>query len=216
MKMGELEQRLGIAAAITCVTIAGIGLSLGVLLISFVLDARGASGVLIGLVATMGGLATILGAPLTPWLIRRIGLVPTLVAAVILMAMSFGALYFTDALWLWFLLRFLNGSGIAALLVASEFWINSLVSSRRRGLVLGLYTAAQSLGFAAGPALLAAIRPEGFLPFAVGSGVMLAAAVPAFVGATLIPQIKEVARPSLLAFFTVAQRPCSVRLYLAP
>jgi MFS family permease len=204
MKMGELEQRLGIAAAITCVTIAGIGLSLGVLLISFVLDARGASGVLIGLVATMGGLATILGAPLTPWLIRRIGLVPTLVAAVILMAMSFGALYFTDALWLWFLLRFLNGSGIAALLVASEFWINSLVSSRRRGLVLGLYTAAQSLGFAAGPALLAAIRPEGFLPFAVGSGVMLAAAVPAFVGATLIPQIKEVARPSLLAFFTVA------------
>jgi MFS family permease len=201
MKRADLEQRFGIAAAITCVTIAGTGLSLGVLLISFVLDARGASGLVIGLVATMGGLATILGAPFTPWLVERIGLVPTLLAAIIVMAMSFGALYFADALWLWFILRFLNGTGIAALLVASEFWINCLVSPKRRGVVLGLYTAAQSLGFAAGPALLAVIRPEGPLPFALATGVILGAALPALVGARSVPQIKKAPRPPLLTFF---------------
>jgi MFS family permease len=86
---------------------------------------------MIGLVAAMGGVATVLGAPLTPWLIKRISLVPTLVAAILMMALSFGALYFAEALWVWFVLRFLNGAGIAVLLVASEFWINSLVSSKQ-------------------------------------------------------------------------------------
>jgi hypothetical protein len=55
-----LSEKLGIAAAITCITIAGTGLSLGLLLISFVLDARGVSGLTIGLIATMGGLATVI------------------------------------------------------------------------------------------------------------------------------------------------------------
>jgi hypothetical protein len=43
MKSGDFERKLGVGAVIACVTIAGTGLSLGVLLISFVLDARGAS-----------------------------------------------------------------------------------------------------------------------------------------------------------------------------
>jgi MFS family permease len=193
-----LSEKLGIAAAITCITIAGTGLSLGLLLISFVLDARGVSGLTIGLIATMGGLATVIVSPLTPSLIERIGLMPTLVAAIVLMALSFGSLYWIDALWLWFVLRFLNGIAIAVLLVSTEFWINSLIASRRRGLVLGIYTAAQSIGFAAGPALLAAIPPEGFWPFAVGSGLMLLAAIPALAGASSTPRIGKTTRGSIL------------------
>jgi MFS family permease len=122
-----------------------------------------------------------------------------LVAAILMMALSFGALYFAEALWVWFVLRFLNGAGVAVLLVASEFWLNSLVSSKRRGFVLGLYTAAQSLGFAAGPALLALIRPEGPLPFAAATGIMLIAALPALLGASSSPSIKKSNPPPLVA-----------------
>jgi MFS family permease len=197
---GHVQQTLGLATAITCVTIAATGLSFGVLLISFVLDARGTSGLVIGLVATMGGLATIFVAPVTPWLLRQLGSVRTLLAAITLMAASFGALYWAEAIWLWFFLRFLNGAGVAVLLVTSEFWINARVSSRRRGLTLGLYTAAQSLGFAAGPALLAATGSEGSLPFALGSGLMLLSALPALAGGNSIPAIGEAAKPSLLSF----------------
>lgn len=191
-------QKFGIAAAITCITIAGTGLSLGLLLISFVLDARGVSGLMIGLITTTGGLATIIASPLTPSLLRRIGLVPTLIVALVLMAVGFGPLYWIDALWLWFVLRFVNGVGIAVLLVSSEFWINDLVASRRRGLVLGIYTAAQSVGFAIGPALLAVIGPQGFLPFAVGSGLMLVAAIPALAGTSSTPKVGKTTRGSIL------------------
>jgi len=187
-------QKFGIAAAITCVTIVGTGLSLGLLLISFVLDARGVSGFTIGLITTIGGLATIIASPLTPSLLRRIGLMPTLIAAIALMAVSFGPLYWIDALWLWFVLRFLNGVGIAVLLVTSEFWINDLVASRRRGLVLGIYTAAQSVGFAVGPVLLAVIGSDGVLPFAAGSGLLLFAAIPALAGTSSTPKIRKTAR----------------------
>src|ERR687892_661819 len=99
------KQKFGIAGAISCITIAGTGLSVGLLLISFVLDERGVSGLTIGLITTTGGLGTIIASPLTPSLLRRIGLVPTLIVALALMAVSFGPLYWIDALWLWFVLR---------------------------------------------------------------------------------------------------------------
>ena len=95
-------------------------------------------------------------------------------------------------------LAFLNGVGIAVLLVTSEFWINDLVASRRRGLVLGIYTAAQSVGFAVGPALLAVIGSDGFLPFTVGSGLLLFAAIPALAGTSSTPKIRKTAAGSIL------------------
>ena len=72
-------------------------------------------------------------------------------------------------------------------LVASEFWINALVPERRRGLVTGLYTAVQSIGFVIGPVLLAVIGSRGLLPFAAGTGIMLLAVFPALLGASAAP-----------------------------
>ena len=92
-----------------------------------------------------------------------------------------------EPLWLWFVLRFINGAGLALTLVASEFWINALVPERRRGLVTGLYTAVQSIGFVIGPVLLAVIGSRGLLPFAAGTGIMLLAVFPALLGASAAP-----------------------------
>lgn len=191
---------LGMATPIACVAIVGMGLSLALLLMNFVLEARGASGLMIGLITAMGGLAAVAAAPFAPGLIRRLGAAPVLVGAIIVMALTFLPLYWLEPLWLWFVLRFVNGIGLAIVLVASEFWINALVPSGRRGFVLGLYATAQSLGFAAGPAILAVTGSEGFLPFALGTGLMLLAVVPALFGVAVAPTIDKPARRSLTTF----------------
>lgn len=193
-------RQFGVAAAIACVGIVAIGLSMSVLVVNFVLAARGASGITIGLITAVGGLATIVVSPAAPALARRLGTVPAIVGAIAVMAASFFALYWTEPLWLWFLLRFVYGVGLAAFLVVSEFWINDLVPRGRRGLILGIYAAAQSLGFAAGPALVAGIGSSGLTPFAAGAGLLLAAAIPVAIGARTVPKLVAPARRPIGAF----------------
>ena len=195
--LSAAERRTGIAAAIGCVTAVGIGIGLGLPLLSLVLEARGVPGLVIGLVTAMGGLATLAVAPLTPRFMRRLGVPRTLMLAVVLAASSFLAFYWAGPLWLWFALRFLNGAGLAVLFVASEFWINALAPPDRRGLVMGLYATVLSLGFAAGPALLAVTGSHGPLPFAVGTALALSAAPLALLGAGAAPRMDAPPRRSL-------------------
>jgi hypothetical protein len=44
--------------------------------------------------------------------------------------------------------------------------------------VLGIYATVLSLGFAAGPLIFSLIGSEGILPFLIGAGIILLAAVP--------------------------------------
>lgn len=195
----KVRQRLSIAAVIGCISVVGVGLSFSVLLMNFVLDARSVSAFMIGLITATGGVATIVASPVAPTLLRLLGAAPTLIAAIVLMALSFLALYWAAPLWLWFVLRFFHGAALAVFLVVSEFWINRLVPSGRRGLILGFYAAIQSLGFAAGPALLASIGSAGFTPFALGTGLMLIAIIPALLGARAAPERRIIARPARIA-----------------
>ena len=198
------QRRLGIAAATACVSVVGVGLSLGFPLLSFMLEARGASGRVIGLVTAMAGIATILVSPFAPLLVRRLGATVTLLLAILLSALSFLAFYWAEPLWLWFVLRFLNGAGLAILFVVSEFWVNALAPPERRGLVMGIYATVLSLGFAVGPAILAAIGPHGLLPFAIGTGLALLAGVPALLGAGVAPQVDAPPRRSVAGFLLAA------------
>ena len=85
----------------------------------------------------MSGIATLIVAPFAGNLIHRFGVPAVLIGSITLSAASLLAFYFAAPLWLWFVLRFINGAGLALTLIASEFWINALVPARRRGLVTG-------------------------------------------------------------------------------
>jgi MFS family permease len=198
------KQRYGIAAAIVCNAVNAVGLSVALPLLSVTLEERGASGLLIGLIAAMSGIATLIVSPFASALVHRFGVAATLIGSVTLSAVSFLAFYFAEPLWLWFVLRFINGAGLALTLVASEFWINALVSARRRGFITGLYTAIQSVGFALGPLLLAAIGPRGLAPFAAGTGLMLLAVFPALMGASAAPVTHTSPRRSTVIAFLLA------------
>jgi MFS family permease len=198
------KQRCGIAAAIGCNAINAVGLSLSLPLLSVLLEERGASGTMIGLIAAMSGVATLIVSPFASGLVHRFGVAATLIGSIILSAASFFAFYFAEPLWLWFLLRFVNGVALALTLVASEFWINAMVPTRRRGFITALYTTVQSVGFVMGPLLLAVIGPGGLTPFAAGTGLMLLAVLPALFGAEAAPATRTSPHLSTVFAFLLA------------
>lgn len=178
-------------AAISAITAVGITIGLGLPLLSIILERRGISSTMIGLNSAMAGIAAMVAAPLTTKLAHRYGVAPTMIWAVLLSALSALGFYYADDFWLWFPLRVAFHGATTTLFVLSEFWINAASPPSKRGLVLGIYSTVLSLGFAAGPLLLRLVGSEGVLPFLVGAGVVLLAAVPIFVARGESPVLNE-------------------------
>jgi MFS family permease len=179
-----------IGAAITCVAVVGIGLSLSVPLLSFAMQARGASGTFIGINTAMAGIAAIMVAPAVPRAAMHVGIRTLLLLALVLGAATFIGFWLAQSLWLWFPLRFLFGVSLAVLFVLSEFWINAVAPDHARGLVMGIYSTVLALGFAAGPTVLAAF-PNGPAPYVAGAFLFVAAALPLAFAGDLLPTISE-------------------------
>ncbi|MDF1607093.1 MFS transporter [Hoeflea sp. YIM 152468] len=165
-------------AAIAAITAVGIAIGLGLPLLSIILEKRGVSSSMIGLNSAMAGVAAMVAAPITTVIARRLTVVTTMVLAIVAASASALGFYYAEALWMWFPLRIVFHGAITVLFVLSEFWINTAAPPSRRGLVLGIYATVLSLGFAAGPLIFSVIGSEGILPFAIGAGVILLAAVP--------------------------------------
>ena len=67
--------------------------------------------------------------------------------------------------WFWFGLRLLFGMAGSLMFVLSEAAVNALTPDAIRGRVLGVYATLFSLGFVAGPLVLALAGSEGWTPF---------------------------------------------------
>jgi MFS family permease len=142
-------------------------------LLSFILERQGASAGLIGLSAAMTPLGLIAGSTLILPLTRRFGAGPLALACAILAGTSLALIGWTRDVVPWFPLRFAIGLAIGPLFVLSEVWLIALSPPQRRGRILGLYTAAVSAGFAAGPLSLMLVGTEGWPPFLIGIGAFI-------------------------------------------
>jgi MFS family permease len=180
---------VSLAAAISCIVAVGIGLSLSIPLLSFALDAKGASRTLIGLNTAMGGVASILLAPFITGWARTFGVRTILVMAALLGIASLLAFYVVEPIWAWFPLRFIFSVALTVLFVLSEYWINAAAPEARRGLVLGVYATALSLGFAAGPYILVLLGTAGFAPYLAGAALFALATLPVLLGGASAPAI---------------------------
>lgn len=180
-----------LAAAIACIMAVGVGLSLSVPLLSFALDAKGASRTMIGLNTAMGGIAAIAVAPFVSRLAQRYGVRATLAAGAALGVASLLGFLAVEPLWAWFALRFTFSASLTVLFVLSEYWINEAAPQTRRGLVMGVYATALSLGFAAGPQALRLVGTEGPEPFLAGAALFALAALPVAFARGLAPGIHD-------------------------
>jgi MFS family permease len=174
----DSQTRKRLAAAISCISIVGIGLSLVIPLLALRLEAAGYPAHTNGLHIAVTGLATLVGAPLTPWLARVLGVRTLLLGAIALAIATLMGFAFVTDYWLWLPLRAAFGLSLTVIFVVSEYWISAAAPPAQRGFVLGLYATVLALGFAIGPAMLSVTGAEGLLPFFVAAGLVAAAAIP--------------------------------------
>lgn len=193
----------GLAAAIGAISAVGTSLSLGMPLLAVILEQRGYSSSVIGLVTAAAGVASLLSTPFVPMLTRRFGAAWVLLLAVVLGTMIFPLFYFFDSIAVWFVLRFVFSLCLNTAFIVSEFWINALAPAAKRGLVMGIYATILSIGFAVGPAILSLIGSEGWLPFAVGTGLMAVSILPVIAGFRADPPADEGKGGNFLHFLTV-------------
>ncbi|SLN43993.1 MFS transporter [Oceanibacterium hippocampi] len=174
-------------------------------LVSFVLESRGYSSGLIGLLAATPSVALFAIAPFVARLVRIVGARPLAWISLLTVAASVGLLPVLDNLPCWFLLRIAMGVADGILFSVSESWINMLAGDARRGRVLAIYTSVMAAGFAIGPALLGLVGTEGWLPFAVATGIILTGLLPLSLTGPGLPDLDGTASHGLMGF--VARAP---------
>jgi MFS family permease len=169
-----------LVAAIAAISAVGIAIGLGLPLLTVLLEKRGIPASLTGLNTAMAGVAAMIAAPITTKIAHSLGVASTMLWAVLIAAVSSLGFYYIENFWAWFPLRIVFHGAITALFILSEFWINVAAPSRKRGLVLGVYATVLSIGFALGNVIFSLVGSSGFLPFGVGSAIILLAAIPIF------------------------------------
>lgn len=167
-----------LVAAIATISAVGVAIGLGIPLLSVILETRGHSATMIGLNAAVAGIASIIAAPFAAPIAARFGVVPTLLAMLLVGGLSFFGFHFFTDFWMWVVLRVFLHFALTMLFILSEYWINAAAPPARRGLVLGIYGTVLSMGFALGPWLFAQIGSVGITPFAVGFAIIILAMLP--------------------------------------
>jgi MFS family permease len=182
----------------------GVGLSLALPLLALLLQGRGVGGTWIGLNTAMAGVASIAATPLAVPLARRLGTATSFALAIATMTVSFLMFYLVEAFWAWFPLRLAFHGSLTVMFVLSEYWINAVVPSERRGLAMGIYGTVLSIGFAAGPVLLGLTGTAGAMPFLIGTAVFALSAAPVLFARSFEPRVEGEERTSILSFVFVA------------
>ena len=177
--LSERERRLGVIAAIACVSAFGASAGLSLPFFSVLMERLGWSEALIGLNTATMAVGSLVFGPMTPGWMRRYGLRPVLAIAILVTAIGFGGIFFAGASKAaWFFFRLCIGAGGVVVFIASELWINLNVKPERRGAALGAYATALAGGFASGPIALELTGYEGAAPFIVATAMILAALIP--------------------------------------
>jgi len=172
---GGAAPLLARAAVIAVAAIFGLTYSLTAPLIALDLAERGLGETAIGLNAAMHAVGVLITAPLLPRLVARFGARRMVVGALILSAVVVALFPAMPLIWLWFPLRLLLGCAAETLFVLSETWINHLSAEATRARAMATYTAALSVGFAAGPLILSVVGTNGALPYAIGAALVVCA-----------------------------------------
>lgn len=196
----QANRTASIAAAISAVSVVGVGISLSIPLLALELESRGVSGTWIGINTAVAGIATIATAPFIPQLVRKLGCRWLLTLAILVTALSLPAFKIASSFILWFPLRFALGASLCVLFAVSEFWINAVAPPGRRGLVMGIYATALSVGAAIGPAILGFLGTKGWAPYLAGACVLSLGVVPILLARGMTPVIGDGDHHGVLGF----------------
>jgi MFS family permease len=153
----------------------------------------------------MSPIGILTSALMIPWLARRFGVKPVILAAAFTTAMIVIAYKVLWSVEWWFVLRFLQGMSVSTLFVLSESWIVKFAEDGHRGKIVAAYASVLSASFACGPLLISIIGVEGWWPFLIGAAVLVSAMAPlASVHEPKVDRRSDDRRPSLGSFIPKA------------
>jgi MFS family permease len=166
-----------LVAAFATVGACDIAFGLTLQIMPLLLEREGWPAWAIGLNVAMGPIGILLAGPFLPRLLGGFG---TKRASFVLIAVLLASLAAISVapFWMWFPLRFVFGLATSALFTVSEAWVLTFASRENRGRIMGLYTSMLSVTFAMGPLILPWTGLDGFLPWAIGIGCVLASVLP--------------------------------------
>lgn len=155
-----------IVTVVVGITVFAVAQGLTYPLISLLLAERGASESVVGLNAAAFMLGLGVSVFVVPALSRHLRAGQVIVAGLAGAAVTLIGFAVTDALAVWFLLRFALGFCVNAIYVFGEAWLNAASADTVRGRVAGIYSGGMTLGFVIGPLAIPLLGTEDGLAFA--------------------------------------------------
>ena len=153
----------------------GIQLSSGINYITFplALQSQGVTNALIGFVMSCDILALIVFSSRISLIVKKLGVINTIIICSFVRCAVVYFLSNNDMIIGWILGVFLYGLTTNALLVVVQTWLNMVSAGKLKGLIMGLFSSALSLGVALAPILLRFTDMHSRLPFILSSSISL-------------------------------------------
>ena len=197
-------RRRAMAALLSVSLGAGLMIGITMPLMSLLLELRGTDTLLIGLNAAMSTFAILLTGPFLPLAIRRFGTLPVMYLSIVFGIAVLLAMPVFTSLGAWFVLRFALGISVGIAWIASEAWLNAIVTDRNRGKMLGLYVTCFAGGFALGPVIVGTVGLEGPVPFLIAAAILGASALPLPLARRALPPVPSHAAGNILRLMLLA------------
>jgi MFS family permease len=161
---------MGRLIAILC-SIGMVGMSQGLVipLLALLLERRGASALFNGVSTTALFLGVIVASPFIERFVRRFGARRTILYSTVFSIVMTLAFPLWQNVYAWIIFRLLLGIGLAGLFVATEIWLNRLLTSKNRGRFFAFYGLAIALGMMIGPQGINLIEISEGMPFYVSA-----------------------------------------------
>lgn len=130
------------------------------------LDALGIGTVTIGAVAGLFSVGFMLGAWFATPAIRTFGNIRVYAAAAAVAAITIQAMFLTQSLWTWLVIRFVQGAAFALMFSSIEAWLGAAMPAEKRGAISGFYHFMAKVALIIGPffaAGMSAIDPHPYI-----------------------------------------------------
>ena len=132
---------------------------------SLLLAEQGTSPGVIGIFAAIPWGVVLLGTPVLPGLIARLGVVRTYRLATLLAMAAVLGFYLTQSVPLWFLLNAVFGLAIGMRWLIADSWIAATAAEGNRGRIIGVYETLLGTSIAGGPLFVTLLGTENGRPF---------------------------------------------------
>jgi MFS family permease len=153
-------------------------------------------------------LGLMIGARVTPLMIRRVGHVRVFSALASLISAGFILYAALPYAWVWMLTRLMVGFCFCGVYVVAESWLNDRATNETRGQAMSVYMLTQGLGIVGAQGFMTLADPGGYALFALISILVSLSTAPMLLSVSPVPAFEASQRMSLRQLFRVSPLGC--------